>query len=559
MTATRRHALIFAGLYLAIALGGFLLMHDSGFHPTDDGFVLAYAWRVTQGEVPYRDFVFERTPLTPYLHAVWLALPNGWAIEAGRLAFYVEMAASALLPTLWAVTRGLRANVLTLAVAAGTLLISLHNFPPMPWMTVDGVFFASAGVTATLLWRDGRSSAWLALATAMLFLSALAKQSFAPILGFVLVYAVTAGIRRRDARVLLAAVALPTVLGIAFLVALYANGALSAFAQQLSQPTQMRPTPTNPWSGEFTAIAVKPFLLALTPGLAPLLALIALATAARDTSRRASSYLPLLVLALLVLAALLMATDAYNSGFVVFYVVAAIALAEVMRARAARPRPVPLVAYALVLLASWCAALSFAYQSPILATGMTAAVIAPILPAVPRAVERGVAAIALLVIGTAWIVINLELPYRDVPRDQQTADLGEIYPRLGHLYTNPVNAARHRELRDLVQQYALDRGREFVVFTAFPLAHYLTNTRNPLSVDWLEEQEYWGNDDRLRAELEHSQPVMIIQRQIGETVGTGAPPRSCADAARTAPAFASALLSRSSLVSETTYFCVYAP
>lgn len=559
MTSTRGHALAFVALYVAIGLGGFLLMHDRGFHPTDDGFVLAYAWRVAQGEVPYRDFVFERTPLTPYLHSVWLALPEGWAVQAGRLAFYIEMAASALLPTLWAVTRGLRANVLTLAIAGGTFLISLHNFPPMPWMTVDGVLFASAGVTAALLWHDGRSSRWLALSTALLFLAALAKQSFAPLLAFVVVLAVIAGARRRDARTLVAAVVVPAVLGVAFLAALYASDALTPFVQQLSQPSQMRPTATNPWSGDLVAIALKPFLVALSPGLAPLLALIALAAAARDTSARASAYLAPLVLGALVLAAVLMPTDAYNSGFVVFYGVAAIALAEVVRVRASRPRPVPLLAYALVLITGWCAALSFAYQSPILAMGMAAAVVAPVLPPVGTRIERSVAVAALVVIVATSVLINIELPYRDVPREAQTADLVTIYPRLGHLYTNPINAARHRELHDLVQRYALDRGRQFVVFTAFPLAHFLTATRNPLSVDWLEEQEYWGNTDRLRAELERSAPVMVIQRQIGETVAQGQPPLSCVDAARTAPAFASGLLARSALMSEGTYFCVYAP
>lgn len=554
-----RSALPFAAIYLFIAFAMFLLMRDHAFHPTDDGFVLAYSWRVLHGEVPYRDFVFERTPLTPYLHTVWLMLPDGWQISAGRLAYYLEMAASALMPTVWAASRGLRANHLTLAVAGATFLIALNNFPPMPWMTVDAVLFASAGATALLVWRDGRRPRWLAFGVALFSLAVLARQSFAPLLGVAVACGVVEGVARRDRRTLVAAIMPAAALTLAFVGWLLATDAFAQFVFQLSQPTQMRPTTTNPWTGDVVAVAVLPYALALTPGLLVLIGAVALAVARRDESIPASRSLPALALGLVAVATLLMPNDSPASGFVLFYGVAACALAEVFRRARGLSAPVPLSAYGLVLLVGWCSSLSFAYQTPILAMGMAAAVIAPVLPTTLGRTESGLAVLTLFAVALVAIFVNVEKPYRDLPREQETADLGEIYPRLGHLYTNPANAERHRELRELSERLAISSHRDFVVLTAFPLAHYLSGTRNPLSVDWVEPQEYLNNDDRLAADLERSQPVMLVERQDGETVGEGDPPLSCEAAVARAPSFASAILSRSRLVGETTYFCAYAP
>jgi hypothetical protein len=554
-----RRALPFVALYLALAFAFFLLMRDHAFHPTDDGFVLAYSWRIANGEVPYRDFLYERTPLTPYLHLAWVALPDGWSIPAGRLAFYLEMAGAATFPTIWAIGRGLRATIPALAIAGAAFLLSLHNFPPMPWPTVDGIFFASAGAAAFLAWNDGRSIRWLAAATALLGLSTLAKQSYAPVLLVAGVYALVVALRRRDVRILLAAAVPPLLLAVAFAAALAATGSLGAFAQQISAPTQMRPSEDNPWSGDLVAIGIDPYIVALTPGLGVFLAILAYVFILRDRSERVARYALPLALALLLVGALSLPTDVNGAGIAVFLGVGMIAIADALRsARGQQPR-VPLLAYALVLGTGWCAGLSFAYQTPLLAIGAVGSLIALAVARERSRFEDALAVVTFAAVAVVLVFINVELPYRDAPRADETVDLGDIYPRLGHLYTNPINAARHRELRDFTQRYALDAGREFVVLTAFPLAHFLTNTRSPVSLDWLEPQEYLGNDERLRSELVASRPVLILQRQIGESVGVGPPALSCGDAAAGAPKFARDTLAHDTLVTEGTYFCVYAP
>jgi hypothetical protein len=553
-----RAGITFAALLGAIAGTLFLVMREHGFHPTDDGFIFAYSYRVLNGEVPYRDFVFERTPLTVYAHAAWLLLPDGWQIQAGRLAFYFEMAASALVMTLWAVSRGLRPNVSTIAIVGGGLLIALHNFPPMPWPTVDGVFLAAVGSAAFLAWRDGRALRWLALSVTALTLAVFAKQSFAPLLVLVVLYAIVAGARAGDRRRIAVALVPPALLVSAVVAYLIATGALDDFLFQIAQPTQMRPTATNPWTGDLVVVGLRPYLVALAPAFALPLVAIALTYFQRDRAPFAalSGIIPL---GLLLVAAVLSPVDTYQSGFVIFYGFAMLAIADAVRVARGGASVVPLVAYPVVLLAAWCTSLSFAYQSPILACGMIGPILALALPARPMRLARALAGATLAFVVTVSLLLNLELPYRDSPRAELTADLYEIFPRLGHLYTNTENVERHRELRDATTRFALERGRDFVVLTSFPLAHFLTRTHNPVSVDWLEPQEYFGNEERLQQELDAARPVLIVQRQFGSAVGVGTEPVSCARAAAAMPAFASTLLGRSALVFEGTYFCVYVP
>src|SRR5262249_33595303 len=135
-----RHAAVFALLFAALAIAFFALNGHNAWHPTDDGFVLAASWRVLNGQMPYRDFLYVRAPLTPYLHVVELLAPQGWQIQAGRATFYAELAAAAALPAVWAAVRmGLRATPRGLVLAAALWALALHNFPPMPWPTVDAV------------------------------------------------------------------------------------------------------------------------------------------------------------------------------------------------------------------------------------------------------------------------------------------------------------------------------------------------------------------------------------------------------------------------------------
>ncbi len=562
----RRDAAAFLALYAAIAIGFFLLNGHNGYHPTDDGFVLAYAWRIVNGEVPYRDFLYVRTPLTPYLHAVWLALPQGWAIPAGRLAFYLELAATGALPTLWAVARhGLRATPRSLALAAVTLLFAAHNFPPMPWPTVDALLFASAALTAFLFSLDGSPRAnrtWRAASSLLLALAVLAKQSFAPLAALLLLYAIVAAIRARRWGGIVASLAPGAAMAGTVLALLATSGALVPFLQQIGEPSQLRPSIDTPWSGEFWYVAVDPFLRALGPITVPFMASGFALVWWRDVEgpraallRKAAS---VGVFAAVAALGIELQTDVYDAGRQYFWMLLAVLAAYALHALRGRADRLALVSLFAVLVLGWCASLSFAYQTPLLGLAATAPFLEPAFPRARWPSEALAVALATAVAASSVLLLDLEKPYRELPREAQVADLGEVYPRFGHLYSNADNFARFTELRDLSTRFALGAGRVFVVMPDYPLIYYLAGERSPLSIDWLQPQEYLGNEALLRDELASRAPVVLVAREPSLTSGPSRePPIACDRPRADASRLASEVMTRWVLLAEGRHFCLY--
>lgn len=557
----RAHAALFALVFCALATALFLLNGWNAYHPTDDGFILAYAWRVAHGEVPYRDFLFVRMPLTPYLHSALLLLPDGWQIQAGRLAFFLEMGLSAALPTIWAVLRlNIRATPRALGLAAICFLFAVHNFPPMPWPTVDGVLFASAGATAFLFSFDPAARHAIVLraaASLLLGLAVLSKQAFAPLSVLFVAFSLVEAVRTRAAGRLIASVVPGAVLAAATLAMIAAAGALPFFLQQIAEPTQLRKSLEIPWTGDPWAIGVEPYVGAFTPfSVAYMLVAFGLA-ATRDRSGSPASVLRAVSGAGVFLALVAMAieaqTDPFAAGLHLFWMLVAALLGLLTRVKHPEDHRA-VAAYLCILAIGWCASLSFAYKTPLLGLGAAGFLLESAFARGFWTAHRYWIAIATGLVALGIVRLQLDVAYRDVSRAAQTSDLGEIYPRFGRLYTNEANYGRFRELRDLTASHAVTT--PFVVMPNYPLIYFLSNTRNPLSVDWVQPQEYLGNEERLRDELLTKRPVVLIERDI--TLGPSSePPLPCGRAYTPVSHLVAHVIAKWQLVAEGRHFCVY--
>jgi hypothetical protein len=135
----------FAGILflLAVTMTGlafFAAFGSYSWYQCDYGMIPAYTWRILNGDVPYRDFIYVRPPLTLYLHSLWLLLPSG--IDVSRAIYYLQFVAAAIVPALVASRLGLiRLDYRLTPLAIHFLVVSWHNFPIMPWYTVDGAMF----------------------------------------------------------------------------------------------------------------------------------------------------------------------------------------------------------------------------------------------------------------------------------------------------------------------------------------------------------------------------------------------------------------------------------
>jgi hypothetical protein len=73
-----------------------------------------------------------------------------------------------------------------------------------------------------------------------------------------------------------------------------------------------------------------------------------------------------------------------------------------------------------------------------------------------------------------------QFPYREKPRKELTYHLGDIFPRLNSIYTHASRYEKYQNLKQLSERYS-----NYTILPSMTLGHYITNTLNPIGVDWV--------------------------------------------------------------------------
>lgn len=527
-------ALVCAAITTVVVLFAFSF-GAHGYAPTDQGFILGQSWRIHGGQVPYRDFFYVRPPGSLYLHALWFALPEPWIFRAARIAYYAQLGIAALVPALFLLRAGLVASPARLAaLCVAFYVIGLHNFPPMPWYTVDGVFFASLGLVALLASqraaarrpRIAASVAFRVLASLLLGLASLAKQNYLALPALLVLLdacAVAQALGKRPgagvlrARLLrLLASLLPAALAWgAVAVFLASADAWEPFLAQVggaSSPSALLDVGLKTW---FTL----PVAFALMSGF--VFAWLGQADRAPFAQRAVLFAVPLL------LGWLAWDIDG-RTGHVLF---AAILGASLFSSAPAfrsfgRGDPDPgtslLVSLRLGTLAlAWCASISFGAETPLLGLTAAGAAVETLLPRIERRASVLIGLVALLAVARVW-ELNAEVPYRSVPREQQTHALHEIFPRFGKLYGGADLAGRMEDLATQVETHALAPGRDFTVIPTFPLIHFLVDRQTRAPMDWYVVFDLFRLQGQVLTRLRAFDGVILLARDPSEEPCTGA-------------------------------------
>lgn len=516
---------LFTALVTLLTAGIYCFYAFWSYHPSDDGVVLAMAWRVANGEVPFRDFISMRPPLSAYLHSLWLLLPWGSEFLAARLGFFVQVSLTVLLPVWWALGRSLvKVSMASLCLVAFFWFLAIHIFPPMPWPTVDGVMFGYIGLFCWLLAvpRPAGQAYKLAMhftAGLCFFLAALCKQNFIVLPVWYLCCSALlliwqwrkqgrfSGQMAYEGVAVLLSVLLPA--GV-FIWLLHAAGALTQFHEQVILAHVHR------YLGMYG-------FTTYYPGLKKLLLAVLLIIGAGLAGwffPRVRRILPITIMAAgllgltgLVVYSVLIYPDPYEriamgAKWALWLVLAAAALLVLrVHREGGKDLVLLLVLISGVALLGWSASLSIGWNNPLLGLGGGGVILAMALQGMTSTKgERGLVDVlslgCALIVGASFLIFNYQHPYMDQPRSELTHDLGRIYPRFGLLYTNEQNYTRHAALASLSRELAQSHPQSrLAVVGEFPLFHYLSGTRNPTSIDWWNPWEYLGMEDRLQREL----------------------------------------------------------
>ncbi len=478
-----------------------------GYSGRDDGLIMALAWRVTRGQLPYLDFFHPLPPISVLVRAASMSVvPIAWQVLFERFLFYLLIAAYSRI-SVSILDRHFRLERLGLPrwlVFALFFVFSVQNFPPMPWHTVDGVFFS----VLAIYWLSSGSQSWRALsAAAAIGAAVFCKQSFCFMVPIALAYLWMVGPRRRLI-VFASALALVMATGLAGLAGF---GVLPSFLEQMTVQTRTGSLLSSGFLSYF-----RHYWGAAGPAL--LLALVVHRGWEWGTGRRTPrSWLAYVTLGTLLvihglyfLHAILIEeqprfqTPVFNYLAFLFLVVIAALLYDDGR------RKPPMLTLGLMLGLAWCASLSWGYQTPAFYS-------APILFGVlffagSRLGARPRRLAAFLLVLTVIVQFRgYQYPFGEMRRTDLNRDLGEVFEKLDGIRTSEANFGRYRELRSLHAEY----GDNYIALPAMPLTHYLTGSLPPLEVDWAIDRGSDYRVERLVRRLEAQGSVVFMEDDSG--------------------------------------------
>lgn len=428
---------------------------------TDQGYIQGLAWRVFRGETIYVDFDYVRPPFSPWFHSIWFQIFGlGGGLLAGRIFMVIQLAIAGWcqLDMLGQGRSMKEKNGVWLFLAA--FFLSLHNFPAMPWHSIDGIFWGSVG-----LWLLSRNSRRLFSGWILIGFAVLTKQSFylIPILAILWLVLDPSKSHKKGLFQLgiMLVLAIPVVyLSRDFWVEMLSWTLGASSIQDLIQ------------------VGVIGYLLPLVPAVGIIVAKEWLTRSGR--TEVASWGYPAVVagLAGIWLMKMVLTQESTPPPFRLAHILFWIAAWETGKLVWNKdPRG---YIWLLLLGLGWCASLSWGYQTPILVAG-------PLLWMLNDSENSPPFRLILPLIPLCLItVVGFFYPYREIQRFSSIPErLIAAYPSLQYIHPGPEIQAELLELDSLRAVYP----GSFSILPNWPQIHALTETDNPLRIDWAHNAE----------------------------------------------------------------------
>lgn len=502
-----RHFII---LFILIIISYFFAYAFYGYNDGDDGYVLALSWRVFNGEIPYRDFIFVRPPLSPLLHSLPLCIiPENYQVLFERFLFFVFVGSSSMFSALaldkvFKLRENYQLDPFLLAIAG--FVFSVHHFPPMPWYTVDGIFFASAGIFILV-----RYSASYSIVAGMLFLflSALCKQPFylMPFAGIAFVF-ITHKSWRKAAIAILSLAVLICVFAFIF----YRLHALKGFLTLTTGSTKISDLLT---AGVFRYLRVYSLFI-LVPFLFWAVArkLSVIPRFARVTELTPYvfiSFLLLYPLAQYSYSVLYKAVPydpvfsySYEDTVAIFLFIACIFL-FILNFKIENKW----ASLWFLSLLAWCSGISWGAMTPVLFS--TPLLFGFFLLSFQYFGLKNMSRLTIftILIGIFTYHIAYLKPVCNPLRKELTYEVSDIFPKLSHIKVGKDMYEKYHEFKLLADKY----GNNFKTLPGMPLSNYLTNTKSPLPMDWVANGEANNKNERVLNALFDKNPVVFVEKE----------------------------------------------
>ncbi|WP_299364549.1 hypothetical protein [Winogradskyella sp.] len=434
-----------------------------GIEEGDMGSIFGISWSMYNGYFPHRDFVYIKPAFSPFFHSLPLYLTEDYAYLINRYLYYVQVFGYSYLASLIAVNFLKIPKKYIYFIAIIGALVSVHNYPPMPWNTIDGIFFSVLGLFF-IVKRPTKS--WLiVLGAFFLFLGALCKQSFyffPPLVALFLLY-------RREFKPFL----ILSISGLLFITLFlwfyWWQDALNSFIEQMFSFTP---------GSSLINTGIRSYYLAIKFNILYIvLAGIALWLIKKFTKSQIALLLTNVLIVLVFIWLYYKNQSLYQ--YAKYGIIHILWLFGIFFSIINSIKDKEYTILILLFSLSWCASISNGYNTPIdFSTPMFLVVMLVCLGKNFQLRKWIAIVIVSLYFGTFYY--GYQNPYREEKRNVLNHHLGDIFPRLQTIYTNQTTYYKFEELKELSSKYD-----NFTILPSMTLGHYITNTVNPIGVDWV--------------------------------------------------------------------------
>ena len=433
--------------------------------------------------------MYTRPAIPAYFHSIWLFVSETYAYVIDRAFFYIQVflysfLAAKLLSQYLEIDKS---NTVYFLATLGAL-VTIHNYPPMAWNTIDGVFFCMIGLYAILKKDTDKWS--ILLGSIMMVLGTFSKQSFYFMPIFLFLYLIlNRDFFRLKYYVLFGAIGVAMYVGFK-----YFTDSLWPFIEQTFPRGRKKDLYFSGYYQYYKAIknnlleilsgGIITFLLFrfLPKKYGYLIFNIGVATCMiylynQEDSNRAFKRS---IIQLLFLSSCVIGFWKYlkNKNYAILL---------------------------LLLLLSWSASISNGFKTPVHFS-------LPILFGIYLLFFGEIKKENLLVYG---IIIALffgvfHYGYQTIYRDSNRAELGykmeEVFPQLKFIKSDKETYKKFKEFNSLAKRH-----ENFTVLPSITQAHYLTKTKNPIGIEWPLDVEINNEAKLLLKELEANHVTVLME------------------------------------------------
>lgn len=515
-------------------------IETEGICPTDEGVILSQAFRIFNGEIPHRDFIDVRPSLSCFIHSVYFffdfpvvpASRWGVLIEYFLFSAFVSVLACRLFSVKFSdkkVTILFFLSMLWLC-----FLLNLNNHTLFPWTTVDAVFLSIIGFffLFQLFYSKGVKSIFMTFFSLFSASSAvLARQSFVFVALVVFCIAAFFWVKQKKSSGVLVSILSAGIPLILYVIYLYTHNALPQFIEQMTGRTELFSTAVIRFIKSFIKARLFVIYLILL-GILIYWGGYFVKNGKQQTfnfiKNKTKQYSSLIFYISLIFL-LLTISYSYNFFFIVdrmylnnpfefFWINIFVGIYVVILGFANLKQRFFI---GLIFLLSWTSSISLGSNSPVYITGVLAMCNVVLLfylmqktkPDFTQKIPLKYQKAGLLLFLVSFFCVSFygqkKVNYKEQSAWNLKNNLGTLFKNYGSIKTNDRTFAYYKDLRKIIDTIP-DIKNNFVIAPNGAVTYPLINSRNPFPVDWLQRDEYVGNESYFYKKIDS----VISQRQI---------------------------------------------